>query len=64
MDFVSGKDAPITINQYIIKELDSYKIVPVTSTTVPPEEYRRGQNVFDWILDFIKSISKLILERS
>lgn len=60
MDYISGKDAPTTINQYIIKELDTYKIV-VPSTTVPPEEYRRSQNIFEIITDFFK---KLISNRN
>lgn len=59
MDFVSGRDAPTIINQYIIRELIAMEYVP-ESTTIASEELRGNQNVFEWMADLVKKFTKLI----
>lgn len=59
MDFVSGRDAPYIINEYIIKEL---KVIEFgqESTTIASEEYKRDLNFFEWMTEIVKNVSKLI----
>lgn len=58
MDFLSGKDAPYIINEYIIKALKAIEFVQ-ESTTIASEEYKRDLNFFEWMTEIVKNVSKL-----